>query len=446
MKDPGKVVWSEGMFLTPQLFQQSDLHHEAQLHFRLSRLHAYPWGMAELAIDQDAVTNGMFTVTRCACVLLDGLVLNAPADDPAPASRAFRDAFPATADRLAVYLAVPEQRAGAVNVAAIGASTGRPMRYAMGLVKAVDDTTEGSEREIPVARKNVRLLVSGESLEGHVTIKIAEVVRTPSGTFALDEGYVAPALTLASSPRLLLILRRIVELVAAKGASLAQQRRHVADFGASDLATFWLLHTLNVALPALQHLVTAPERHPELAYLELARLIGMLTTFSLETEVREIPRYDHEALGPLFAELERKIVFLLETVIPTRYVMIPLEKTADHMHVGRVVDERLVKSARFYLGASAQLPVARIVSDIPTKAKIGSPDQIGDLIARALLGVELTHEPVPPTAVPAKPGFKYFQLGRQGRWWEAVARTRGVAIYLPDEFPDLRLELIAVKE
>ena len=61
-------------------------------------------------------------------------------------------------------------------------------------------------------------------------------------------------------------------------------------------------------------------------------------------------------------------------------------------------------------------------------------------------GVTLTHEPVPPGAIPVKTGFKYFHLGAQGRWWDAIARARGLAIYLPDEFPDVKLELVAVKE
>jgi len=60
--------------------------------------------------------------------------------------------------------------------------------------------------------------------------------------------------------------------------------------------------------------------------------------------------------------------------------------------------------------------------------------------------VELAHEPVPPTALPVRPGYKYFQLGTHGRWWEAIAKTRGIAIYVGGEFPELKLELIAVKD
>jgi type VI secretion system protein ImpJ len=85
------------------------------------------------------------------------------------------------------------------------------------------------------------------------------------------------------------------------------------------------------------------------------------------------------------------------------------------------------------------------VEELPAKAKISAPDTVGELIGRAVPGVELIHEPVPPAAIPVRPGFKYFQLSRHGRSWEAIGRAKSLALYLPDEFPELRLELVAVK-
>jgi len=133
-------------------------------------------------------------------------------------------------------------------------------------------------------------------------------------------------------------------------------------------------------------------------------------------------------------------------VIPVRYVYIPLEKMPELLHVGRIADERLLKAARFYLGANAQVPAGRLIDEVPAKAKIASPDTIQSLIGRAVRGVELTYEPVPPSAIPVKTGYKYYHLSSQGRWWETIVRSKGLAIFVPDEFPDLKLELIALKE
>jgi type VI secretion system protein ImpJ len=319
------------------------------------------------------------------------------------------------------------------------------VRYRTEVVRAFDETTDGTESEIPVARKNFRILFSGESLDDTVRIKIAEVRRTRAATFALDDTYIPPALTLASSETLLALARRLLEVVSAKSSALSGQRRHLADFGSSDIANFWLLHTVNSSIPALAHAFDAPERPPEPFYLDIGRLAGELSTFALDADARQLPRYDHLDLRGTFGELERRIRHLLDTIIPTRYVIIPLERTPDAIHAGRITDERLLK-ARFYLGVQAQVPVGRLTEEIPAKTKITSREQMSSLIGRAVPGVELVHEPVPPGALPVRPGYKYFQLGTQGRWWDAIASTRGIAIYVSEEFPELKLELVAVKD
>jgi type VI secretion system protein ImpJ len=68
------------------------------------------------------------------------------------------------------------------------------------------------------------------------------------------------------------------------------------------------------------------------------------------------------------------------------------------------------------------------------------------LIGRAVPGISLSHEPIPPSAIPVKAGFKYFHLHTQGRWWDVICKARRLALYLPDEFPDLKTELVAIKE
>jgi len=446
MRRTDKVVWGEGMFLTPHLFQQEARYNEARLQLGLSWLGSFGWGLTELEIDREALTNGTFTVVRCRGLMPDGLPVQIPDGDEPPGSRALKGVFAPTADRLDAYLAIPVTHPDAVDVRIADGAGGRPLRYRMELARVPDETAEGNEREVPVARKMFKTLFAGESLDDTSSVKIAELVRTPAGAFALDEAYVPPSLTVSASARLMMIQRRLLELLAAKSNGLSGQRRHVSDFGVSDVANFWLLHTVNSAIPILAHFATASDRHPEQLYTVLVRLAGELTTFALQTDVRDLPRYAHDKLGETFGELESKIMFLLETVIPTRYVMIPLERTPELLHVGRVQDDRLFKTAQFYLGANAQVSGNRLIDEIPAKAKISAPDQINDLIGRAVSGVTLTHEPVPPGAIPVKTGFKYFHLGAQGRGWDAIARARGLAIYLPDEFPDVKLELVAVKE
>ena len=76
-------------------------------------------------------------------------------------------------------------------------------------------------------------------------------------------------------------------------------------------------------------------------------------TFSLEHHPKDIVKYDHDDLYFTFYNLSTQLKELLETVIPSRCVPIPLEKTRDTLYVGRIEDERLLKEAGFDLAVRA---------------------------------------------------------------------------------------------
>jgi type VI secretion system protein ImpJ len=440
------VVWSEGLFLTPHLFQQADRYRENLLHFRLKALAPFFWGLSELEIDREGLINGFFSLYRCSGVMPDGLPVEIPSEDNAPETRSVKTFFAPSAETLDVYLAIQAAQPDSTNVRLENGTSGRAVRYQMEMARVSDDTVEGNESEIPMASKNLQILFGGESLDGKIWIKIAELGRTATGEISLREAYVPPAISMTASTTLMAILHRILEMLSAKGSALSQQRRHIAEFGASDVANFWLLHTVNSYVPLLSHCYLTPNRHPELLYLALAQLVGELSTFSLQADPRDVPRYDHENLYKTFDELEQKIRFLLETIIPSKYVIIPLIKTPELWYVGQIHDDRLLKDAQFYLAANAQVESNRLIQRIPAQSKISSPDEVGAIIGRAVPGVVLAHEPIPPSAIPVKPGYKYFHLHSQGRWWETICKSRSLALYLPDEFPDLKVELVAIRE
>lgn len=104
------VVWSEGLFLTPHLFQQADRYYESLLNFRIKPLAPYLWGVSELQVDRAGLPNGFFTLYRCSGIMPDGLPVQIPDDDLAPEVRSVKDLFPASAESLDVYLTIPARQ------------------------------------------------------------------------------------------------------------------------------------------------------------------------------------------------------------------------------------------------------------------------------------------------------------------------------------------------
>src|SRR5262249_4892195 len=105
-----KIVWNEGMLLTPHHFQQSDNYFEQLLNSRLSSLMPYEWGILDLQANNEAIANGSFDIVRCRAVMPDGLAISIPETDPAPAPRKLEGQFSADAERLDIHLAIPAKR------------------------------------------------------------------------------------------------------------------------------------------------------------------------------------------------------------------------------------------------------------------------------------------------------------------------------------------------
>jgi type VI secretion system protein ImpJ len=437
-----KVVWSEGMFLSPHHFQHWDRFQERNLSKLLGSITRFGWGITRIDIDTEALANGTVALLGLHGVMPDGLVIEIPETDPSPEIRPIGELFPSSLDHLDVYLGIPAEQPDAANCRTEEGGEARSIRYTASYIKVADFNTGGNVREIAVASKNVRLLFSGEEMSGAVTLKIAELARTAGGNIALRETYIPPCLTIAASGYLMRLIRGLGELLAAKRSALAGQRND--DPGALDMIRLLLLQALNRAIPVLSHYSHTGKVHPEALYLTLASLAGELTTMSPDQNPRDLPLYQHHDLTKTFRELELRIRSLVEGVTPTRHIVIPLEKSRENTLVGRIADERLLESSQFYLGVTGNLPEEQVREWLPRRVKAGAPLDLEALVTTALPGLKLSYTPRPPASLSAKVGHQYFRLENQGTLWESICRSHAVAFYLPTDLNGLTLELLAV--
>ena len=84
MSSPNKVVWSEGLFLRPQHFQQHDRYLENLVSGRTLGLQPFNWGFYSLAIDRDLLKIGKLALTECTGIFPDGTPFSMPKDDETP--------------------------------------------------------------------------------------------------------------------------------------------------------------------------------------------------------------------------------------------------------------------------------------------------------------------------------------------------------------------------
>lgn len=444
-----KVVWNEGMLLSPHHLQQWDNYYEDQITSRFALAMPYEWGIVNLQINHESINNGFFELVHCQAIMPDGLMVNIPQPDPLPEPRPLAKQFETSTERVEIYLAIAAKRIGGANFQSPNGDKKILLRYGQTPATVIDETVGENEQQLAFAKPNFRLLFADELKEGYSSIKIAEVIRTATGQLALSDAYIPPALTIGANGWLLNSLRQLIEILITKSTTLGDQRRQratsLADFTTSEVAAFWLLHTVNGVIPKLTHLLRTRIVHPERLYEAFVELAGQLMTFSTTHHPKDIVRYDHTDLFSTFGQLIAQIRELLETVIPTRCVAIPLENTRESIYVGRIQDERLLREAAFFLAVKAHVPESFLIDRVPRIIKIASQDVIDAVVGSALPGVTLRHASPPPSPIPTRVGFHYFGFDSIGPYWDTIRGSKTIAIYVPNEFPEVKLELYAVK-
>jgi type VI secretion system protein ImpJ len=438
------VIWTKGTFLTPQHLQLQDRFLENLLEFHLESLSFRPWGFATLQISREALAGGVFAIASASGLLPDGLIFDIPASDSAPPPKELADCFEPDQTALDIYLAVPQYRERGLNVASSAHDSGARYRAEMEVFR--DENTGLTEKPVQVARKNLRLLVEGENRDGSSTLRVARILRSETGTFQLDPAFVPPLVDFAASDHLISIARRLVEILTARSSAISGLRRQknqsLADFTAADIANFWLLYTVNTAFPVFRHLFETRRGHPEALFNAMLSLAGALSTFSTAIHPRDLPPYDHDNLGGCFGDLDEKLRTLLETVVPTNIVSLPLKLVQPAIYATALDNDKYLVNTRMYLAVSAETSQAEIVNKTPQLVKVCSAAHIDHLVRQALPGVPLTYVTAPPSAIPVKLNYQYFSLSQSGPAWEAVLRARNLAAYVPANLPNPHLELI----
>lgn len=439
-----KVMWTEGMFLQPQHFQQQERFLARQLDARLTSTAVHPEGFAALQIDQPALLQGQLALTAASGVLRDGLAFAVPDDEPPPPAIE----IPTDVRDELVLLAVARSEPGVVESDVEGELAGMPPRYrALELAAADCHTHKLSEAPIQVGRLNLRLVLESRAGRGFVGLGVARIVeRRADGRVVLDPHYIPPMLHVPEQVVLEGWLREILGMLRQRGEALAARLAQPGRAGVGEIADFLLLQTVNRHEPLFDHARQLRPLHPERLYAMCLALAGELACFRDRKRPPAFPPYSHHDLaacfGPVIGELRQSLSMVLEqSAIP-----IELQDRKYGVRVAVIADGELRRSASFVLAVNAQMPADALRQRFPTQVKIGPAEKIRDLVNLQLPGVALRAMPVAPRQIPYHAGFNYFELETRGNeLWKQLETSGGLAMHIAGEFPGLELELWAIR-
>ncbi|MBC2654069.1 type VI secretion system baseplate subunit TssK [Pseudomonas sp. MSSRFD41] len=438
-----RVVWSEGMFIGTQHFQQHDRYLENLIDARSRPLAIGAWGFSELRIDQGLLAQGKLAIISARGLLPDGTPFNIPHDDLAPSPLSIDDNL---RDGL-VYLALPLKRAGARDTVDEGEELGGA-RY-LSQVREVRDDNAPFENRAPVAvgARALRLLTAQDGLSDYAAVGVVRVKeKRADRALVLDDSYIPPLLDVAASKPLSAFRSELLGLLHQRGEALAGRVVASGAGGASEIADFMLLQLVNRAQPLINHLNQISPLHPERFYSELVGLAGEFSTFSNSSRrPAEFPQYQHDELALSYAPVMQALREALSMLIDSKATPIPIVEKAYGVHVAMLADRTLLDNASFILVVRADVPGETLRGRFAQQSKVGSVEHIRDLVNLQLPGIGLLPLPVAPRQLPYHAGSTYYELDRGSEHWKQLAHSGGFAFHVAGEFPGLNLAFWAIR-
>ncbi|VUX47301.1 Type VI secretion system-associated protein [Candidatus Defluviicoccus seviourii] len=440
-----KVIWSEGMFLRPQHFQQQDRCLEHLVALSLLAQRPYAWGVSRLEIDRALLESGQLAVPSCRGIMPDGTLFNVPEDqDPPPPLRLNKD----VRDQIVLLAAPIETEAGAA--AEIVSAAGQLGRYQAREISVYDigQDSLGSKAEIAIGRMRLGLRLASEPAPGWLGIPVARIVevREQDGRIVLDDAFIPSCIDYTASAQLTGFLRQIEGLMRQRAEALAARVSTGGRGGVSETADFLLLQVVNRLQPVVRHLAEAGGAHPEQLYRDLLAIAGELATFTEETKRPEaMPGYRHENLITSFKPVEDAIVRSLTLVMEPTATAISLEELRFGIRRAIIEDRSLLDSAAFILEVSADMDPEQLVRAFRDQSKIGPVEKIRELVNLALPGVPVRARPTAPRQVPYHAGASYFEIDKNHELWRAIDQSGVLTLHVAGTFPNLALTLWAIK-
>lgn len=440
-----KVLWVEGILLGQQHFQQWETSLEQQARLRQQMVAPFAWGLETLVVDESALANRRFYISRCMAVFPNGQLVSYEVAQ----GDSLSCELPANVhEPLPIYLCL------ATNQLATGIkgyeNAGQMATWRAEYQDITDQFDHNRRREVLFGQLNLTLRYGEQPRDGFFALKIAEVINKGDSGYQLVTSFVPTVLKLQASRYLLELLRETLEKLAGKIRVLTERRQQVkgdaSEFGHHNLEHFLLLQTFNRIYPILSQCMQQANWHPQQLFNCLLDLTGILCTFSNEWQVMQLPVYQHTDLTQCFSQLNQILTKLLDAVMPTHMAPVKLRKESDTVYVAEVIDSSILNTQRFFLAVMYLSDDPEWITQFGRQAKVASSSMLENIVTSAMPGVRLGYTQRPPSKLAIKSGYEYFYLEPSGEFWEQIKTERSLRIFVPYHFNQAVIELVTVQE
>ncbi|GAA0358819.1 type VI secretion system baseplate subunit TssK [Bowmanella denitrificans] len=440
MASNNRIVWSEGMFLRPQHFQQQDRYFLEQLRASTQVLQGYLWGFQALKLDQELLKVGKLSFKQCRGILPDGLCFDL--DGQAPVMD-----LPEGSRDLTVYLSLPVTTASGQEFST--SEEERHVRF-LSYVHLVRNTAESqaNDAEIELAQPRFDLAVTNKQMDAFQTLAVARVLEVGADrNVILDTDFIPPCLDVSCQPNLHGFVVELESMLHQRAESLAS-RVSGAGRSSTEIADFLLLQAINRIEPLIHHLLNQPCLHPLQLYQQLLQTAGELATFTNRSRRPEgLAPYRHEALRETFVPLMNSLRQAMSTVLEQAATQIELSTANQYgIRTASIGNREMLRKAMFIFAVRADVADDKLRQGLPGQMKIGAVDKIAQLINKSLPGVAISPLPAAPRQIPFNAGTTYFQLDKSTSAWQDIEASGNLALHVAGQYPGLEIGFWAIRQ
>lgn len=436
-----KVIWSEGMFLRPQHFQQFERYIEDQVVSRNRYVTPYYWGIKKLEIDSSLLSLGKVAVVLAEGVFPDGSLFKVNYDP----------AFPLVAqvtkgqENQNIYMAIPPQIKGAVTSDEPEQSQG--VRYRQKHQDIRDSHGVNNDRVYPIATGdlNVRLVAEDQLEDSFIALPIAQVSSvSDDGAVVLNPHFGAPSIDMSTYSGCLSGLIDLNLLMQEKAKQLAATIESGMGNGAGTVVDLLMLKALNSWGATLNILIKQTPLHPYELFKQLSVFIAEISTYTRSERVAVMGvEYSHIGACQTILALIENARVLVSTAFKSKAISLPIQRKKFGISVVGLPTEAMVDD-EFILAIKADLSAEVIRKLVSSKLKAGSIDNIKDLVNLQLPGCIKELLPVTPRQIPYHAGMHYFRLLPDAEMKGSIKASNGIGLHVSGDVPGMELEFWVV--
>ncbi|AHG20956.1 type VI secretion protein [Chania multitudinisentens RB-25] len=443
MKRVHKVVWTEGMFLRPHHFQQSENYLEhAICSWGMAQQEHY-WGFLSLEIDESALRMGNIALNSASGIMPDGSFFSFFNAEDAPPPIKIADGK----NIFNVMLALPVHRASSREVA-FNDSPDSLARY-MAYETEVEDmnTISVGSTELQFGQLRLRLIPEQELTADWCAIGVLRVLeKNADNSLRIDASYIPPRLACQKDPRLNTFISDILGLLQQRSQQLSQRLGQSGRGGVSETSDFMMLQLINRHVGITHHAHHRQQYHPERLFTEWLALACELMTFSpVRIAGESLPVYDHDDLATSFNLLMNWLRQGLSIVFEENAIQLPLIERSHGLNIATIPYANMTNEFGFVIAVNADVPTDALRARFPAQLKVAPVNSIRDLVQLQLPGIGLRTMPAAPRQLPYHAGYTYFELESGGELWKQLSQSSAFALHLAGEFPGLNMEFWAIR-